>query len=107
MGIEVYRDRPIFYGCGDFINDYEGISGYEEFRSDLSLMYFMGFNRVKGSLEHLEMVPMQIKKFRLNQVLPKDAAWLRATLDREGRTLGTQVELTKDNNLTLHWDKVA
>jgi poly-gamma-glutamate synthesis protein (capsule biosynthesis protein) len=25
--IEVYRNRLILYGCGDFINDYEGISG--------------------------------------------------------------------------------
>ena len=23
MGIEIYRDRPIFYGCGDFLNGYE------------------------------------------------------------------------------------
>ena len=30
--IEVYKDRLILYGCGDFLNDYEGISGYEEFR---------------------------------------------------------------------------
>lgn len=25
LGIEVYRDKLILYGCGDFINDYEGI----------------------------------------------------------------------------------
>jgi poly-gamma-glutamate capsule biosynthesis protein CapA/YwtB (metallophosphatase superfamily) len=34
--IEVYRDRLILYGCGDFLNDYEGIKGYEEFRDDLA-----------------------------------------------------------------------
>ena len=34
-GIEVYKDKPIIYGCGDFIDDYEGISGYENFRDDL------------------------------------------------------------------------
>jgi poly-gamma-glutamate synthesis protein (capsule biosynthesis protein) len=28
--IEVYRNRLILYGCGDFINDYEGILGHEE-----------------------------------------------------------------------------
>ncbi len=28
--IEVYRNRLIVYGCGDFLNDYEGITGYEE-----------------------------------------------------------------------------
>lgn len=27
--IEVHAGRPILYGCGDFINDYEGIAGYE------------------------------------------------------------------------------
>ena len=30
-GIEVYRGKLILYGCGDFLNDYEGISGYGEF----------------------------------------------------------------------------
>jgi poly-gamma-glutamate capsule biosynthesis protein CapA/YwtB (metallophosphatase superfamily) len=33
--IEVYRNRLILYGCGDFINDYEGISGHERDRGDL------------------------------------------------------------------------
>ncbi|HEY5602248.1 MAG TPA: CapA family protein, partial [Gammaproteobacteria bacterium] len=23
MGIEVYKDKPVIYGCGDFLNDYE------------------------------------------------------------------------------------
>jgi poly-gamma-glutamate capsule biosynthesis protein CapA/YwtB (metallophosphatase superfamily) len=32
LAIEGYRDRLILYGCGDFLNDYEGIKGYEEFR---------------------------------------------------------------------------
>ncbi|KAH7717378.1 polyglutamate synthase [Aphelenchoides avenae] len=45
MGIEVYRDKPILYGCGDFLNDYEGISGHEEYRSELTLMYFPVVNR--------------------------------------------------------------
>ena len=38
--IEVYHGKLILYGCGDFIDDYEGISGYERFRDDLVLMYF-------------------------------------------------------------------
>ena len=38
--IEIYRDRLILYGCGDFLNDYEGIRGYEPYRDDLALMYF-------------------------------------------------------------------
>ncbi|RDI60473.1 poly-gamma-glutamate synthesis protein (capsule biosynthesis protein) [Nocardia pseudobrasiliensis] len=27
--IEIYRGKPILYGCGDVINDYEGIGGHE------------------------------------------------------------------------------
>jgi poly-gamma-glutamate synthesis protein (capsule biosynthesis protein) len=36
--IEVYRDKLILYGCGDLIDDYEGISGYEHYRDDLRLL---------------------------------------------------------------------
>ena len=28
-----FAHRLALYGCGDFLNDYEGISGYEMFRS--------------------------------------------------------------------------
>jgi poly-gamma-glutamate capsule biosynthesis protein CapA/YwtB (metallophosphatase superfamily) len=38
--IEIYRDRLILYGCGDFLNDYERIRGCERYRNDLVLMYF-------------------------------------------------------------------
>src|SRR6187399_3323061 len=37
--IEVYRGGLILYGCGDFINDYEGIRGYEAYRDELRLLY--------------------------------------------------------------------
>jgi poly-gamma-glutamate capsule biosynthesis protein CapA/YwtB (metallophosphatase superfamily) len=30
--VEVFRGRLVLYCCGHFINDYEGIGGYEEFR---------------------------------------------------------------------------
>src|SRR6184192_1174812 len=39
--IEVFKGRLILYGCGDFLTDYEGISGYEMFRGDLTLMYLV------------------------------------------------------------------
>ncbi|HSG63595.1 MAG TPA: CapA family protein [Gammaproteobacteria bacterium] len=99
-GIEVYRDRPILYGCGDFITDYEGISGYEAFRGDLVLMYFATLDP-SGRLQRLEMAPLQIKRFRLQRAAPKDAAWLRDMLAREGRALGTDARLATDNTLTL------
>jgi poly-gamma-glutamate synthesis protein (capsule biosynthesis protein) len=71
--IEVYRQKLILYGCGDFINDYEGISGYEDFRSDLAVMYLPRFDGATGLLLSLEMVPMQIRRFRLNRPSSQDA----------------------------------
>ena len=63
--IEVYRNRLILYGCGDFLNDYEGINGYEEFRDDLVLMYFADVEP-GGTLAALEIVPLQIRNSSLS-----------------------------------------
>jgi Putative enzyme of poly-gamma-glutamate biosynthesis (capsule formation) len=106
-GIEVYKDRPIIYGCGDFLNDYEGIAGYEEFRSDLALMYFVSIEGATGTLIRFEMTPMQIRRFRANRAEREDALWLRDTLSREGEKLGTRTELQEDNTLTLRWEREA
>jgi poly-gamma-glutamate synthesis protein (capsule biosynthesis protein) len=102
-GIEVYKGRPILYGCGDFLNDYEGIGGYAEFRSQLVLMYFLTIDPSTQDLLRLEMKPLEIKRFRLHHVSRQDSEWLRDTLHREGKKLGTEVKLTARNTLTLEW----
>jgi poly-gamma-glutamate synthesis protein (capsule biosynthesis protein) len=102
-GIEVHEDRPILYGCGDFINDYEGIRGYEESRDDLSLMYFPRLDRASGRLLALEMVPMQIRRFQLRRAAAADARWLAETLDRESAQFGCGVELSAEGTLILRW----
>jgi len=102
-GIEVYRDRPIFYGCGDFINDYEGITGYEQYRGDLALMYFVTLDRTAGTLLRLHITPFQRRRFRLNRATARDAHWLADTLSREGGLLNTRLELTPDGTLELRW----
>lgn len=102
-GIEVYKGKPILYGCGDFLNDYEGISGYEAYRGDLALMYFVSMDSASGNLLRLQMTPMQIKRFRLNRASLLDAQWLEDVLNREGGWFGTGVELNADNTLMLHW----
>jgi poly-gamma-glutamate synthesis protein (capsule biosynthesis protein) len=103
LGIEIYRDKPIIYGCGDFINDYEGISNFAEFRGDLSLMYFVRMDPATGKLAALLMKPMQMKRFRVNRVSQADAEWLRDILNREGKRYGTSVEADAENNLQMHW----
>jgi poly-gamma-glutamate synthesis protein (capsule biosynthesis protein) len=103
LGIEVYRGRPILYGCGDFLNDYEGIAGYEAYRGDLSLMYFLTVDAASGQLLRLWMIPMQTRRFRLNRASAEDTRWLRVVLDREGRRLGSRVEAGPGGSLTLRW----
>lgn len=101
--IEVYKGRPILYGCGDFLNDYEGIRGYEEFRGDLVLMYFVSMAPATGELARCDMKPLQIRNFRLNRASREDAQWLADLLSREGERLGTAVARGEDNTLRLSW----
>ncbi|HEX5829613.1 MAG TPA: CapA family protein [Gemmatimonadaceae bacterium] len=100
--IEVYRDRPILYGCGDLLNDYEGIGGHEEYRSELVLAYVVSVDARTGRLIRLRMLPLRIHRFRLEQPLPSDRQWLQATLDRECLRFGHHVTL-RDDALTLDW----
>lgn len=102
-GIEVYKNKPVIYGCGDFLNDYEGIEGYEGYRDDLALMYFVTFDPQSAELESIRLVPLKIKNFRLNYASDKDAAWLARILNREGSQLGTKVELHRDNSMSVRW----
>ncbi|MEM3383636.1 MAG: CapA family protein [Nitrososphaerales archaeon] len=103
-GIEVYNKKLIIYGCGDFINDYEGITGYEEYRSDLGLMYFLSLDE-NCNLISLHMIPTQIKKFRVNKALRKDASWLKDVLNRECKRFGISVHL--NDNLILKMPKAS
>jgi len=101
--IEVYRNRLVLYGCGDFLNDYEGIEGYEEYRGDLPLMYFADIDALSGDLVAAELVPLQIKRFQLVAASAGDAAWIRQTLDRESRPFGTRVTQAPSGRLVLSW----
>lgn len=48
--IEIYRGKPILYGCGDVVDDYEGIGGHESFRSELRLLYLTVTDPASGNL---------------------------------------------------------
>ncbi len=102
-GVEVYRDRPILYGCGDFLNDYEGIGGHEQYRDDLSLMYFASMDPSTGRLTGMRLVPTRTRRFQVTRAPGKDVLWLQNVLDREGKELGTSVELNEDLSFSLQW----
>jgi poly-gamma-glutamate capsule biosynthesis protein CapA/YwtB (metallophosphatase superfamily) len=102
-GIEVYRDRPILYGCGDFLNDYEGIGGHGGYRSDLVVMYLARLRAADGVLAGLTLVPLRIRRFRLERASAEDAAWLCGKLDTQSRPFGAGVADDGACALALRW----
>jgi poly-gamma-glutamate synthesis protein (capsule biosynthesis protein) len=100
-GLEVWRGQLILYGCGDFLNDYEGIGGYEAYRGDLIPMYLPTLDPGSGRLLSLNIHPMQLRRLRLNRATPADARWLGQVLTRESAVLGTQIQLGAGGQ--LHW----
>jgi len=99
---EIYSSRLVLYGCGDLMNDYEGISGYEVFRSDLTLLYLPAIDLRRGQLVEVRLVPMRVARLRLNRVAEADAKWLCDLLNRLGAPLGTRGELAPDHTITLY-----
>lgn len=102
LGIEVYKNKLVIYGAGDFFNDYEGIQGHEEYRGELTLMYFPEFDLNSGELVALKMFPMEIEKLRLNKATADDTEWLQSVLSREGQQFGTGVKIDK-GMMWLEW----
>ena len=102
--IEVYRDRLILYGCGDFLNDYEGIEGYEQYRDDLVLMYFADIDP-RGDLPLSKSSRSKSVNFQLIRPSKEDICWMQQTLDRESRQFGAGVALSPDGRLSLSWKR--
>jgi poly-gamma-glutamate capsule biosynthesis protein CapA/YwtB (metallophosphatase superfamily) len=99
--IEVYRGKLVLYGCGDFIDDYEGITGYEEYRDDLRLLYLATIDAESGNLSALRMFPFQARQMRLHRASVRDTDWLAGNLGRVNRRFGSQVRLDPDGSLVL------
>src|SRR6266581_2212779 len=99
--IEVFKGRLILYGCGDFLTDYEGITGYEMLRGDLALMYLVELDSRSGHLVSVRLVPMQIRRFRLERASAVDANLLCDLLDRLGVPLGTKTRVIENKYLAL------
>jgi poly-gamma-glutamate capsule biosynthesis protein CapA/YwtB (metallophosphatase superfamily) len=99
--IQVYRGKLILYGCGDFIDDYEGIGSPEEYRDDLRLLYFATLEQATGSLVRLRMVPMQARQLRLRHTSAEDTEQLRDLLSGISNRFGSRVELAGGGILEL------
>ena len=99
--VELYRGKLILYGCGDFINDYEGISGHDEFRGDLALMYLPQLAHGSGELVTMELVALCRRRLRLERASEIDCRWLCGVLNTEGERFGTAFEMQAGSRFVL------
>jgi poly-gamma-glutamate synthesis protein (capsule biosynthesis protein) len=79
LPVEVIRDRLVLHGCGDLVNDYEGIGTQRGVRADVGALYFAELERATGRLRTLRVVPLQRRRLRL---LDADADGRRELLAR-------------------------
>lgn len=101
--IEIHRGRPILYGAGDLLNDYEGIGGHRSYRPELSLLYLPEFDRGPGALRRFTLLPYRIRRFRLEAAGAEARRWLADRLTRESRRFGVTVAVTERDHLEVEW----
>ena len=65
LPVELYRGRLILYGCGDLINDYEGIEAPGRLRSDVDCLYAVALDTADGRLRRLDVWPFRRRRFGL------------------------------------------
>jgi poly-gamma-glutamate synthesis protein (capsule biosynthesis protein) len=99
--IGLHDGHLVLYGCGDLINDYEGIGGNEAYRPELRLLYLARIGRRTGRLEQLKLLPVMARRFRLEWAPEADIGWLVDLLDRYGRPFGTGARLGSDGTLSV------
>ena len=101
--IEIYRNRLILYGCGDLLNDYEGIGGHASFRPDLTMMIFPTIDVTTGQLLSLVLAPVRIHRFRINRTTEAETHWLLERLNREAAGLGVRLILQPNGMFAARW----
>lgn len=94
---EIHRHAPILYGCGDLINDYEGIRGHGGYRPELAAVYLVSLDPARTPPARLRVAPFRRRRFRLERADEHDARWLARKLTEENRRVdGPALRATPD-----------
>jgi len=103
QGIEIYKDKPIVYGCGDFIDDY---AVDQEYRNNLGFLYklTMKVNPTvhSCSVSHIELVPTKISQFQATTEMSREERqWLGRSMGILCERLGTRTQTKPNGNLEV------
>ncbi|MFF8600146.1 CapA family protein [Streptomyces sp. NPDC015232] len=90
--LEAYRGRLVLHGCGDLVNDYEGITGQQQYRDDLRLLHLVSVRDEDGGLAEVRLVPLRSRRLRLERAGGRDLAWLHDVLGRISRPYGMRID---------------
>jgi poly-gamma-glutamate synthesis protein (capsule biosynthesis protein) len=93
--IELHAGRPILYGTGDLISDYEGIApsaSEASYRSDLGTMAFARFSAGAGACRELILRATRLRRLRVQRADADETATVCAILNRESVQFGTRIE---------------
>ncbi len=96
--VELRRNGVILYGCGDFLTDYEGIAGHEEFRGVLTAAFFVSVQTKPRRSVRVELAPFLLRKMRMNGASEVDVRWLKDRLSRECARFGAEVLITEEGS---------
>lgn len=103
QGIQIYKGKPIIYGCGDFIDDY---AIDEDYRNDLGFAYVLNYNKNSKKFEDLELVPTQIDTFSVTRNLStRNHEWLFKTFSKLSGDFGTTVKELPNSNFQILFAK--
>lgn len=94
---ELHEGHLVTYGCGDLINDYEGIGGHEAYRPDLALAWLVSLDGRSGTLRKARLLPLRRQRFTLEHAGEEARAWLASRLSRANEQLdGPELRVTPD-----------
>ncbi|MGY1706171.1 CapA family protein [Geodermatophilus sp. SYSU D00697] len=81
--VELHRGRLVLHGCGDLVDDYEGIGGHEFHRPDLRVGWLATLDP-DGGLVELRGTVLRARRMRLERAPAADAAYLAERLSDAG-----------------------
>lgn len=101
--LEVYRGHLILYGCGDLINDYEGITALGRLDPSAVCLYFVQLARDSGAVRQVDIVPMQLQRLRLRHAGAAARRGLQSLLESAGPGWSTRLQPRDDGSWRLRW----